>query len=70
MQNILERNRMFQRLGLGQLRAMVNAKPIGAAEPTVAAKSVGAASEDSGSLYEPGDEDIAQEAVDKVAWHV
>jgi hypothetical protein len=64
MQNIIENNRLFQRLGLVQLRQMVNAKPIGAAKP------MRAASEDSGSLYEPEDEDIAQEAVDKVAWHV
>ncbi|XP_021317683.1 uncharacterized protein LOC110435906 [Sorghum bicolor] len=61
MQNIIENNRLFQRLGLVQLRQMVNAKPIGAAKP------MRAASEYSGSLYEPEDEDIAQEAVDKEA---
>lgn len=69
---------MFQRLGIGQLRAILNAKPMGAAKPTGAAKPMGAAeptgaakptdaaSEDSGSLYQPGDEDMEQEAVDKV----
>ncbi|CAD6268249.1 unnamed protein product [Miscanthus lutarioriparius] len=44
----------------GQLRAMMNAKPTGAAKQT------GAASEDSGSLYKPGDEDMEQ-GVDKEA---
>lgn len=51
---------MFQQLGLGQFRAMMNAKPTGAAKPT------DAASENSGSLYQPGDDDMVQEAVDKV----
>jgi len=60
MRTILKNNQMFQRLGLGQFRAMMNAKPTGAAKP------IDAANENSGSLYEPGNDDMEQEAIDKV----
>jgi hypothetical protein len=60
MQTLLRNNREFQRLGLGQFRVIMNAcVPMGAAKPT------DAVSENSGSLYQPGDEDREQEAVDK-----
>jgi hypothetical protein len=59
--NILERNRMFQRLGLGKLRELVGTKPVVAAH------------EESDPLYEPGekdtepgDSDTEQGVVDKV----
>lgn len=66
MQTILRNNREFQRLGLGQFRAMMNAcVPTGAAKPTGAANPTDVVSENSGSLYQPGDEDMQQQAVDK-----
>ena len=58
--NILEKNLMFQRLGLGKLRELVGTKPVVAAR------------EESDPLYEPredtepGDSDIEQGVVDKV----
>ena len=59
MQTILRNNREFQRLGLGQFRAMMNAcVPTGAAKPTGAANPTDVVSENSGSLYQPGDEDM------------
>lgn len=44
VRNIIEKNQMFQRLGLGTLRELVGAKPVVAAR------------EESDPLYEPGEE--------------
>lgn len=51
----MEKNRLFQRLGLGQLKQSINAKP------TVVPP------EESDPLYAPGAQDIEQLAVDKAS---
>jgi len=51
--NILEKNQMFHRLGLGKLRELVGTKPVAVVH------------EESDPLYEPG-EDTEQGVVDRV----